>query len=103
MRQLTPSSGLRHHTWGIGKLLTQFNLVVASGATIFVDWHLRSFISLVGATGLSLSCRSTAGYFYYTKNDFWVSPFGVKARKDKFLFEELALQPDQIKSFCLYF
>lgn len=57
-----------------------------------------SFLKVALAVSLifNLSVLGTAGYFYYTKNAFWVSPFGVKVRKDKFLFEELSLQPDQI-------
>ena len=58
-----------------------------------------SFLKIALAVSLifNLSVLGAAGYFYYTKNAFWVSPFGVKVRKDKFLFEELSLQPDQIK------
>lgn len=58
-----------------------------------------SFLKIALAVSLifNISVLCTAGYFYYTKNAFWVSPFGVKVRKDKFLFEELSLQPDQIK------
>ena len=57
-----------------------------------------SFLKVALSVSLifNLSVVGTAGYFYYTKNAFWVSPFGVKVRKDKFLFEELSLQPDQI-------
>lgn len=58
-----------------------------------------SFLKIALAVSLifNLSVLCAAGYFYYSKNAFWVSPFGVKVRKDKFLFEELSLQPDQIK------
>jgi Spy/CpxP family protein refolding chaperone len=45
----------------------------------------------------NLSVLGTVGYFYYQKDRYWVTPFGVKVRKDKFLFEELSLRPDQIK------
>lgn len=54
-------------------------------------------IALAVSVIFNLSVLSTAGYFHYSKNAFWVSPFGVKTKKDKFLFEELSLQPDQIK------
>ena len=37
------------------------------------------------------------GYFYYQKNRYWETPFGVKVHKDRFLFEELSLRPDQMK------
>ena len=58
-----------------------------------------SFLKIALAVSLifNISVLGTAGYFYYTKNAFWVSPLGVKVRKDKFLFEELSLQPDQIQ------
>lgn len=58
-----------------------------------------SFLKIALAVSLifNISVLGTAGYFYYTKTAFWVSPFGVKVRKDKFLFEELSLQPDQIQ------
>ena len=45
----------------------------------------------------NLSVLGAAGYFYYQKNRYWETPFGVKVRKDRFLFEELSLRPDQIK------
>jgi Spy/CpxP family protein refolding chaperone len=58
-----------------------------------------SFLKIVLAVSLifNLSVLGAAGYFYFTKNAYWVSPFGVKMPKDKFLFEELSLQPDQMK------
>jgi len=45
----------------------------------------------------NLSVLGAVGYFYYQKNRYWETPFGVKVRKDRFLFEELSLRPDQIK------
>lgn len=58
-----------------------------------------SFLKIALAVSLifNLSVLGAAGYFHYTENGYWVSPFGVKMRKDKFLFEELSLQPGQIK------
>lgn len=58
-----------------------------------------SFLKIALAVSLifNLSVLGAAGYFYYTKNAFWVSPLGIKMRKDKFLFEELSLQPGQIQ------
>ena len=58
-----------------------------------------SFLKIALAISLifNLSVLGAAGYFYYTKNAFWVSPLGIKLRKDKFLFEELSLQPGQIQ------
>jgi Spy/CpxP family protein refolding chaperone len=45
----------------------------------------------------NLSVLGAAGYLFYQKNRYWETPFGVKVRKDRFLFEELSLRPDQIK------
>ncbi|MBT0666483.1 periplasmic heavy metal sensor [Geobacter pelophilus] len=58
-----------------------------------------SFLKIALAVSMifNLSVLATAGYFYYTKNAYWVSPFGAKMRKDKFLFEQLSLQPGQVK------
>jgi hypothetical protein len=47
---------------------------------------------------LNISILATAGYMYYKQSDYWVSPFGAKMKKDKFLFEELSLRPDQLKT-----
>ncbi len=58
-----------------------------------------SFLKIALAVSLifNLSVLGAAGYFHFTKNAYWVSPFGVKMPKGKFLFEELSLQPDQMK------
>jgi len=47
---------------------------------------------------LNISILATAGYLYYKQSDYWVSPFGVKMKKDRFLFEELSLRPEQLKT-----
>src|SRR4030042_4789324 len=47
---------------------------------------------------LNISILATAGYVYYRQSDYWISPFGVKIKKDRFLFEELSLKPEQLKS-----
>jgi hypothetical protein len=47
---------------------------------------------------LNISILATAGYVYYRQSDYWISPFGVKMKKDRFLFEELSLKPEQLKS-----
>jgi Spy/CpxP family protein refolding chaperone len=58
-----------------------------------------SFLKIALAVSLifNLTVLGAAGYFYYAKSTFWVSPFGARTPKDKFLFEELSLRPDQIK------
>ena len=47
---------------------------------------------------LNISILATAGYVYFKQSDYWVSPFGAKMKKDRFLFEELSLSPDQLKT-----
>ena len=58
-----------------------------------------SFVKIALAVSLvfNLSVLGAAGYFYSTKSAYWVSPFGVKMQRDKFLFEELSLRPEQIQ------
>jgi Spy/CpxP family protein refolding chaperone len=58
-----------------------------------------SFLKIALAVSLvfNLSVLGAAGYFYYTKNNYWVSPLGVRIQKDRFLFEELSLRPDQMQ------
>jgi Spy/CpxP family protein refolding chaperone len=45
---------------------------------------------------LNLSVFATAGYRYYAQSRMWVSPFGKVMEKDRFLFEELSLKPEQM-------
>jgi len=45
----------------------------------------------------NLSVLAATGYVHYTKNNTWLSPLGVRMPKDKFLFEEMGLRPDQMK------
>src|SRR4030042_4882670 len=47
---------------------------------------------------VNIPILATAGYMYYKQSDYWVSPFGVKIKKDRFLFEELSLRPEQLKT-----
>jgi len=47
---------------------------------------------------LNISILATAGYVYFKQSDYWVTPFGVKMKKGRFLFEELSLKPDQLKA-----
>ncbi len=53
--------------------------------------------ALTASLILNISVLVTAGYMYYKQSDYWVSPFGVKMKKDRFLFEELSLRPEQLK------
>jgi hypothetical protein len=54
--------------------------------------------ALAASLILNISILATAGYMYYKQSDSWVSPFGTKMKRDKFLFEELSLSPDQLKT-----
>lgn len=58
-----------------------------------------SFLKIALAVSLifNLSVLGAAGYFHYTENGSWVSPFGVKMKRDRFLFEELSLRPEQVQ------
>lgn len=47
---------------------------------------------------LNLAILGTIGYRYYQRAAYWTSPFGHTIKQDHFLFEELALQPDQTKA-----
>jgi len=53
--------------------------------------------ALAASLILNISILVTAGYVYYKQSDYWVSPFGVKIKKDRFLFEELSLRQEQLK------
>jgi len=47
---------------------------------------------------LNISFLGAAGYQYYKKSTYWTSPFGYEMKKGHFLFEELSLRPDQMKT-----
>ena len=47
---------------------------------------------------LNISFLASAGYQYYKQSAYWISPFGMKIKKGRFLFEELSLKPGQIKT-----
>ena len=53
--------------------------------------------ALAASLILNISILATAGYMYYSQSNYWVSPFGAKMKKDRFLFEELSLRPEQLK------
>lgn len=52
--------------------------------------------ALAASLLLNLTVFATAGYHYYKQTRTWVSPFGKVMEKDKFIFEELSLKPDQL-------
>ena len=52
--------------------------------------------TLAASLILNLTVFATAGYHYYQQTHSWVTPFGKVMEKDKFLFEELSLKPDQL-------
>jgi Spy/CpxP family protein refolding chaperone len=47
---------------------------------------------------LNISFLGTAGYQHYKKSTYWTSPFGFTMKKGHFLFEELSLRPDRMKT-----
>lgn len=51
--------------------------------------------ALAASLLLNLTMLATAGYRYYSHARSWVSPFGKVMDRDKFLFEELSLKPEQ--------
>jgi Spy/CpxP family protein refolding chaperone len=55
---------------------------------------LLKFI-LVASLILNFTVLATAAYLYTRQAGYWVSPFGATMKKDRFLFEELSLRPDQ--------
>lgn len=54
--------------------------------------------SLAVSLVLNLTVVATAGYRYYAQSRAWVSPFGTTMEKDRFLFEELSLKPEQMEA-----
>jgi len=58
--------------------------------------NLLKFILII-SLALNFSVAGTAAYFYYQQSGYWMSPFGKKIKKDRFLFEELSLRPEQLK------
>lgn len=51
--------------------------------------------ALAASLVLNLTVLSTVGFLYYQKSSSWVSPFGTVMKRDRFLFEELSLRPEQ--------
>jgi Spy/CpxP family protein refolding chaperone len=54
-------------------------------------------IALAVSLAFNVSVLVAAGIFYHQKSDYWVSPFGAKVPRDRFMFESLSLGVDQIK------
>jgi Spy/CpxP family protein refolding chaperone len=52
--------------------------------------------ALVASLILNLTVFVTAGYHYYQRSHAWVSPFGKVMEKNRFIFEELSLKPEQV-------
>jgi Spy/CpxP family protein refolding chaperone len=52
--------------------------------------------ALIASLVLNLTVLATAGYLYYQQSRTWVTPLGKVMERDKFLFEELSLQPEQL-------
>jgi Spy/CpxP family protein refolding chaperone len=54
--------------------------------------------ALAASLILNLTVFATAGYHYYQQTHSWVTPFGKVMEKDRFLFEELSLRSEQLKT-----
>lgn len=54
--------------------------------------------ALAASLILNLTVVATAGYHFYQQSRIWVSPFGKVMEKDRFLFEELSLKPEQVSA-----
>jgi Spy/CpxP family protein refolding chaperone len=54
--------------------------------------------ALAASLVLNLTVLATAGYRYYEQSRLWVSPFGKVMEKNRFLFEELSLQREQMEA-----
>jgi Spy/CpxP family protein refolding chaperone len=57
-------------------------------------WKFILAISLV----LNFSVLITVGYMHYKQSQYWTTPLGIKIDKNRFLFEELSLQPEQMET-----
>ncbi len=52
--------------------------------------------ALVASLILNVTVFATIGYHHYQQTRSWTSPFGKVMEKDRFLFEELSLEPEQL-------
>jgi Spy/CpxP family protein refolding chaperone len=52
--------------------------------------------ALAASLILNVTVFTTVGYHHYQLSRTWVSPFGKVMEKDKFLFEEMSLKPEQM-------
>ena len=52
--------------------------------------------ALAASLILNLTVFATAGYHYYQQSQKWISPFGKVMQKDRFMFEELSMKPEQL-------
>ncbi len=52
--------------------------------------------ALAASLILNLTVFATAGYHYYQQSRYGVSPFGRVMERNRFLFEELSLKPEQL-------
>ncbi len=57
---------------------------------------LKFFLTL--SVLLNLSVLGATGYKFLSNRHSWISPYGTKMARDRFLFEELSLTRDQMKT-----
>jgi Spy/CpxP family protein refolding chaperone len=53
---------------------------------------------LLISVALNLTVLVSVGYRSYQRHTSWSSPFGQRMPRDRFLFEELGLQPGQVEA-----
>lgn len=56
---------------------------------------LGRFVLLV-SLALNITVLVTVGYLQHRQSAYWLSPFGTKMARDRFIFEELSLSPEQM-------
>jgi Spy/CpxP family protein refolding chaperone len=58
------------------------------------------FVKILLAVSLAfnLSFLGAAAFLRHEKSNEWISPFGARMPRDRFLFEDLSLRPDQIRA-----
>jgi len=54
--------------------------------------------ALASSLVLNLTVLATAGYHHYQQSRSWVTPLGKVMDRDRFIFEDLSLKPEQLSA-----
>jgi len=54
--------------------------------------------ALASSLVLNLTVLATAGYHHYQQSRSWVTPLGKVMDRDRFIFEDLSLKPEQLNA-----